>query len=182
MKKTLIIIAGVVAALIVGVVIFLGYMGMFGSLEVTKKEMGPYTVAYESFVGPYHETGPVFDRVNQQLEKAGIKAEIGLGIYYDNPSQVPADELRSDCGSVLPPETASNIEVLKTKLKIKTIEKQPSLVIEFPIKNALSYMLGPMKAYPTLNEYTKQNNLEFAMTYEVYDMSNNMMYYVAILK
>ncbi|MCP4677469.1 MAG: hypothetical protein GY854_18540 [Deltaproteobacteria bacterium] len=180
MKKIFIIIGGVIAALVLGVVIFLGYMGMFSSLDVIKKEMGPYVVAYDSYVGPYQETGQVFDRVNQQLEKEGIRAELGLGIYYDNPSEVPADKLRSDCGSVLPQD--ANVEELKTKFKIKTIEKQLSLVIDFPIKNALSYMLGPMKAYPALNEYAKQNNLEFKMTYEVYDMPSNMTYYVAVMK
>lgn len=160
-------------------VVFLAYMGMFKTMTVTEKEMGPYTVVYESFVGPYKETGPIFDKVYKELKAMGISTKLGFGIYYDNPSEVAADKLRSDCGAVLEEKYFNKLEDLKKKFKVVEIKKQPGLVTEFPIKNMMSFMFGPMKAYPALDKYAKSKNYSHdSVGYELYDETQKKTFYI----
>ena len=180
MKKGLIITGGIILVVVLSFVIFMGYLGMFSTLEPYEKVMGPYTFVYEDFTGPYKDTGPVFDKVYKGLEKDGIKTTRGIGIYYDNPSDVPAEKLRSKCGSIIEDDIdLKKLEKLKGKYKVMTIEKTQSVVVNFPIKNAMSYMVGPMKCYPALMKYSKEKKLEMKNhAYELYDMPEKITYYI----
>lgn len=157
---------------------FLAYLGLFSSLPVMEKEMGPYTLVYDSFVGDYKDTGPVFERVHQALLKEGITAVDGIGIYHDDPAQVPADQRRSDCGSVLPEKDLGRVPELQQKYKIKVLEKKLSMVAVFPVKNTLSYMLGPMKGYKALADYAGAKGYRLAEPYEYYDMVEKKVCFV----
>ncbi|MCK5243546.1 GyrI-like domain-containing protein [bacterium] len=179
MKTIVFICGGVVLSGILGSIIFMGYMGMLGSLQVVEKEMGPYSLVYDSHLGPYKETGPLFDKVYKQLQAEGIQTRLGLGIYYDDPRTVPADKLRSECGVVLEDKDLDRIEELKEKYQVKTLEKRPSMVVVFPVRNSLSYMLGPMKGYPALMKYARQKGYQISMTYELYDEAAKKVYFVA---
>jgi len=173
------IILSILAVIIVLITGFLFYLGMFGKMTVTEQPMGPYVIAYEHFVGPYSKTKTAFDNVYNTLIANGIDSQLGLGIYYDDPSQVSANQLKSDCGSVLTGESISKARLLDGKISIKEIEKTPCLVTTFPIKNPMSYMFGPMRAYPALAKYAKENNIVFGgLSYEVYDMPNKVIYFV----
>ncbi|RPI76266.1 MAG: hypothetical protein EHM45_13420 [Desulfobacteraceae bacterium] len=163
------------------VLVFIGfwaYMGMFSSVSVVEKDMGPYTLVYESFVGDYKDTGPVFERVQQALLKEGITASDGIGIYHDDPAKVPADQRRSDCGSILPEKDLGRVPELQQKYKIKVLEKKLSMVAVFPVKNTLSYMLGPMKGYKALADYAGAKGYRLAEPFEYYDMAGNKVCFV----
>jgi hypothetical protein len=179
MKKILLIIGIAVAIVVIGLVGLLAYLGLFSTVAVVEKEMGPYTVVYESFVGPYAKTGQVFDQLYKSLKADGIEAEDGIGIYYDNPAKVPANQLRSDCASVLTADQAIKAQTLGPKYRFKTIEKSPGLVAEFPIRNALSYMVAPMKTYPALAQAAKTKGYTTGVPYEYYAMKTNQMFVVA---
>lgn len=179
MKKILLVIGIVVAVSLAGLLGFLAYLGMFSDVAVVEKEMGPYTMAYESFVGPYSKSGQVFDQLYKNLKADGIEAEDGIGIYYDNPAKVPADQLRSDCACVLTPDQIVKAQALGAKYRFKTIDRSPSLVAEFPIRNALSYMIGPMKTYPALARAAKDKGYTTGAPYEYYAMKTKMIYVVA---
>jgi hypothetical protein len=140
--------------------------------------MGPYTLVYDSFVGDYKDTGPVFERVNQTLLKEGIMANDGIGIYHDDPAKVPAGQRRSDCGSVLPEKDLGRVPELQQKHKIMVLEKKPSMVAVFPVKNMLSYMLGPMKGYEALMDYAGSKGYRLTEPYEYYDMAGKKIYFV----
>jgi hypothetical protein len=168
--KILKIIGFVLAGLIVMAVLFLAYMGFFSSIEIVEKETGPYTIVYESFIGSYAETGKVFNRVYEALQKDGVATKRGLGIYYDNPATVEAANLRSDCGVIIEEKDMAILEKIKDKYQIKTIEKAHRMTAEFPKKNVLSYMIGPMKVYPQFAKYVKNMNYKAsAMGFEIYD-------------
>jgi hypothetical protein len=166
---------GVLILLFIG---FLTYMGLFSSLTVVEKEMGPYTLVYDSFVGDYKDTGPVFERVNQALLKEGITATDSIGIYHDDPTKVPADQRRSDCAMLLPEKDLNRVPELQQKYKIMVLEKKKSMVAVFPIKNTLSYMLGPMKGYKALMDYAGAKGYRLAEPYEYYDMAGKKIYFV----
>jgi hypothetical protein len=161
------------------VLVFIGfwaYMGMFSSLAVVEKEMGPYTLVYESFTGDYKDT--VFDRVNKALLKEGITAIDGIGIYHDDPAQVPAGQRRSDCAMVLPEKDLGRVPELQQRYKIMVLEKKMSLAAVFPVKNSLSYMLGPMKGYKALTGYAGTKGYKLTEPYEYYDMAEKKIYFV----
>lgn len=175
-KWVLIVIAVIIA---LGIA-YLGYLGMFSGLPVSEKEMGPYVFVYEHFIGPYQDTGKVFFRVNGVLEKEGIKATKGLGIYYDDPKVTAPGELRSDCGSIIEASDVSRLKDLKS-VNIKSIGRQYCIVAELPIKGALSFMIGPMKGYPALMKYAREKGSRWAkgsMPMELYDMQAGKIYYM----
>jgi len=161
------------------VVIMLGfwaYIGGFSTPKVSEQIIGPYTIAYQPFVGPYKDCGPVFETVYQSLKNKGIATTVGLGIYYDDPSQVAADKLRSDLGCVIEPK---DVKTIGKELKVKTLLKTRAIVAELPLRHSLSMMVGPMKAYPALVKYQQANNLKIiAPPYEVYDMSGGKILYI----
>jgi hypothetical protein len=140
--------------------------------------MGPYTIAYERFTGPYMQTGPVFARVYETLKKNGINTTLGLGIYHDDPGQVAADKLRSDCGVVIEPKDSARVLRIGAQLLVLTLGKRPCVVVEFPIRNTLSYMFGPMKAYPALMKSAQAKNYKIARTYELYDEGKGKIFFV----
>jgi len=177
--KWILIVIIVIVLLVIG---FLAYMGIFSPMKPYESKMGPFTIAYENFVGPYGKTGPVFARVSEALKAEGITTARGLGIYYDNPSQVPADKLRSDCGIVIEEKDLAKFNKLKTKFKVKELAQNDSVVVEFPIRNAVSYMIGPMKAYPALMKYAGEKNYKGTMTYELYDEAHGKAFFVMVIE
>ncbi len=173
--KIIILVSGII---FLGIVAFLGYMGIFSTHAAVERTTGPYTFAYEDFTGPYKDTGPVFDRVYKALEKEGIKTTRGLGIYFDDPREVPAEKLKSQCGSVIEKKDLGRVPGLEKKFKIKKIEKHDSIVVEFPIKNSLSYMIGPMKCYPVLMEYAREKGVKTGIPFELYEMPENKILFI----
>lgn len=174
----------IVILIAVLVLAFLAYMGVFFSPKVAEKEMGPYTLVYEPFIGPYSQTGKVFDKVYKELKADGIETVSGIGIYYDNPAIVKPEKLRSNCGSVVEAKDLGKLASLKNKYRVWNIPKKKCLVAEFPLRNMLSYMIGPMKAYPALMKYAGeksyilQKGKQMAMTFELYDMKAGKIYFV----
>lgn len=167
--------------LVVAGIVYLAYMGFFSELKVYEKETGPYTIAYEKFVGPYKETGKVFQRLDSSLEADGIKTFRGIGIYYDDPNVTPSDKLRSDNGCVIEDKDLSRIESLKKKYNIKTVKRRYSVVTEFKITGPLSFIMGPVKGYPALMRYVKDKGLKWAkdaMPIEYYDFPSKKICYM----
>jgi len=162
-------------------IIYAAYIGVFTPLKIYEAKKGPYVIAYERFTGPYAKTGPVFERVYKAVKAKGIDTTRGLGIYYDDPAKVPAKKLRSDCGVVIEEKDLPRFRKVKSQFKVKWIPKKDSVVIEFPIKNKFSYMIGPMKAYPALTKYAKKKGYKWGMTYELYDEAKQKIYFVMVI-
>lgn len=156
------------------------YLGGFSNLQVEEKEMGPYTMVYVDYVWAYEKVWPVMDEIYQTLTKAGITQTAGIWIYYDDPAITPKDELKSEVWSVINSEDISKVEDLWTSYQIKTIEKSEKVVVAFPYKNMLSYMVGPMKVYPIVNDYMieKGYNAEIPRI-ELYYQENKIIYFIA---
>lgn len=53
-------------------------------------------------VGPYEGIGSVFEQLWQWIEANNIPAQQSVGIYFDNPDQVPSNRLRSCACATLP--------------------------------------------------------------------------------
>jgi hypothetical protein len=176
--KFLVWAVGILAVVALVIVTFFAYMGLFSKMAVAEKMMGPYTGVYESYVGDYMKIGQVFERVNGNMKNEGITCGQSFGVYYDDPRQVPKEKLRSECGVILGDKDLAKAKGLKKKYQIKTLPAKMSLVTEFPIKNVMSYMFGPMKAYPALENYAKDKGYQLTLAYELYDQPAKKTIYV----
>lgn len=173
--KWLLAIIVVLAIVLVGL---LWYLGVFSTVKVTEREIGPFTYVYEKYVGPYQNTGPVFDKVYKALKTDGIESLLGIGIYYDNPKTVPTTKLRSDCGSIIEAKDLRKLVKLEKKYQVAMLDKSNCLVAELPIKSVLSYMIGPAKAYPAMTKYAIAKGLKAGLVFELYDMPHSKILYV----
>lgn len=171
----------VLVVLLVVTAAFFWYMGLFNTLKVSEQEVGPYTYAYEKFVGPYWDTEHVFQKVERSLKAEGIATDKAIGIYYDDPAKAAKEKLRSDCGLVLEEKDLSKVPDLKKKYMVATMPKKMSIVVEFTARNKLSYMLGPMKGYPALMKYAQGKGYKIAMPYEFYT-KEKILYIMEIVK
>lgn len=174
MKKALIIVGVLVAVLFA----FVAYSGLFYTVTVTEKEIGPFTMVLKKHSGSYYKTGAVFDEVETALKKTmeGKKLK-AVGLYYDDPAQIKEEELRSECGFIIEKGDLKKIGALKSGLFVKDFEKTTCAVGEFPLKSFLSYMLGPSKAYPALAAYGKLKKLSGDFGMEIYDMQSKKILY-----
>lgn len=181
MKFLKIFIRNLVILLIILVVLALvnrRYLGGFTQLDVQEQNVWPQTIAYVSFVGEYGKVWPSMTKVYEVLSGAGILSATGVGIYYDDPAIVSWSELRSDVGAVIDPQDASKVSN-NSEIRVTTLSAGDKMVVEFPLKSALSYMIGPMKVYPVMAKYMKEkwyNNQ--VPTIELYDMVAKKIYYI----
>lgn len=176
--KILLAIAAIITVLVVAAAGFLWYMGVFINVKASEMNVGPYTYVYERFVGPYKDSGAVFGKVYKELLADGVKTDRAIGIYYDNPKKVPAKELRSDCGCIINEEDFPMLPRLLEKYQAKTLPAGKRLAAEFPYRNRLSYMIGPMKVYPVLMKYVREKGLKVSQACEVYDMPEGKILYI----
>ena len=162
------------------IVAILAYHDFFTSPKVTEKEMGPYLIATKRFVGSYYKVGPTMTEVDTQLRNLGVKSTLGIGLYYDSPAQKKENELRSDVGNVLENVNEITLTKIKKELDVKEIKKQKAVVVAYPIKSPLSYMLGAMKVYPAITQYWQEKkypNSKDGYGVEIYDIPGKITYY-----
>lgn len=85
-------------------------------------------LVYVENVGPYWEVGPVFGKVAGYAMEKGIQGRM-LGIYYDDPSVIPAESLRCEIGMEVPeefvPDSGYMIKEIEPHLVIYAILKGP---------------------------------------------------------
>ena len=160
-----------------GILIFLGlvflhYMGFFKKIEVMKKDMPSMIVVYKNAVGSYAENAKKMSEVFEYLKEEGIETERGIGIYFDNPDLVAPEKLRASVGAILPDIYKDKIPKIIEKVNVQTLPSSPALYSEFPHKNYLSYIIGPMKVYPKFSEKLKKDMIAPSAGIEIYDTVN----------
>lgn len=69
-------------------------------IDVTVRDEPAFVVAALPHRGPYHEIGATFMAHARLAGQTGLFPRLGagIGLYYDDPSTVPPDELRSHAG------------------------------------------------------------------------------------
>jgi hypothetical protein len=158
---------------------FLWYMGMFSPVVIAEREMGPYTYVFVEHTGPYSEVAKPMAELEDQIKLEGFNCIDGIGIYYDNPDKVPQEELRSDVGFIISAEDMDKVKNNKDKFNFENLPEASYLVAEFPIKNNLSYMLGPMRVYPAFDKYIqRKGGVVPEVGVEYYDMTNSKIIFM----
>jgi hypothetical protein len=169
----------VVTLLVVLAVGFLWYMGYFASVKIEEKEDGGYFVVGKEVIGPYSEVGKHMLEADNKLKGLGIICTKGFGIYYNDPNTTPKEKCRSLVGNIVEVKDLEKIKNAQLEgLKIDSIPKAKAVVAEFPIKNTLSYMLGPTKVYSKFSRYITEHNYKIALSFEIYDMPKEKIIFV----
>ncbi len=154
------------------------YYGGFRKVAVAVERQGGEVIAYESVKGDYSNTPKYTDKIyNLLLNDDKVATTKGIGIFYDNPKNVAKDELRSDVGCVIDAPDSTLIARLSAKYNVKTLPEGDFVVAEFPIKGAVSYMVGIMKVYPAMNKYAEAHGLKESPITEIYDIPNKRIIY-----
>ena len=147
-KKASIVLGAALAlfiAIVLGAAVFLG---VFQTVAVEAKTAGPYRIAYLPHTGPYHETRLTIERVAEELKRRDIRFGDAVGIYFDDPAQVPAGQLRSR-GGVLVPDEAMLPESVREEIV------PPRLVAAAQFHG--SPMIGALKVYPKMAQWMSAN-------------------------
>ncbi|MEI7563573.1 MAG: GyrI-like domain-containing protein, partial [bacterium] len=130
------------------------YLGGFSTPVVTEQKMDAYPIAYTTFTGEYKNVGPTMTKLYDALSGAGVHSTTGVGIYYDDPAVISGQNMRSDIGSVISSAEFTKLGKMSSSgYKLKMMTAGDKVVVEFPYKNSLSYMVGPIKVYPIVNAY-----------------------------
>lgn len=148
------------------------YSGFFTGVQVVEKDMGPYYfVQYERY-GDYKDTKKYQDSIYFALQRYGVEATRGFGIYYDDPNAgKPVEQLHSIVGVILEEkDTAMIPELTRRGFRIEQMGVTPSFVVEFPLKNELSIVAGITKAYPALNKAVTENSNAKVPALEIYEV------------
>ncbi|MFC1745109.1 hypothetical protein ACFL35_14035 [Candidatus Riflebacteria bacterium] len=180
MKQILKKIIGIVTLLVIILIVLLAYFGLFTTIKVAEKDVGPYHLVYYFHEGNYRKSGEIMDRIYHKLiGEDSIKTELGFGIYYDNPKNVPVEKCRSLVGCILKKDDAYKMKLLARKYCVAEIPASRSYIVEFPFRGFPSIILGIIKAYPVLDESLKQAKKECPARMEIYDSNAGKIFYLA---
>lgn len=168
----------IIVALVVLLFGYLWYLGMFIEPKPYEAKTGPFVYAYEEYVGEYKNTGATFDKVYKIVQAEKIGATRGIGIYFDDPAKVAANKLRSWCGTIIEEQDWPKLKTLVNKVKLGSRPQQDSIIAEFPLRNMLSYAMGPMKCYPAIVKYAAAKGYKASQAIEIYDMPNKKILFI----
>lgn len=175
-KVTVIIISVVFITLL----LVISRYGLFASVSVSEKVVGPYMLIYKKHVGDYKEVGPIIgDLCNDLKNNYSLAPTKGFGLYYDDPRQVDKALLRSIVGCVVEGKTREDLSKVNSKYGVREYPSSNSVVVEFPYKGMMSIFIGIMKVYPALGAYIKEHRYNPTPIMELYDIQNERIEYIA---
>ena len=164
MKKVLIVLL----VLIVLGVIYLSTQGLFQSVEVEQRSMPGYRVVGINHVGPYEKIGDAFNQIHKIADEQSVPVKM-IGVYFDNPNEVPAESLRSMAGIIVSEADSIKLSSL-SNLTFLSIPAGEAAVSNFETGGMVSMIIGAMKSYPKLTEYVESIGIakQVNFVYEVY--------------
>lgn len=165
-------IRNLVLFILTGALLFLlfgWYSGFFAHARLEVKPVGEFMAVYEDHLGAYSETTGIQDKLADMLWEDGVDNYKNFGIYYDDPETVETGNLRSIAGRVVNRRHEYKVRRLTDKYNIFSFEKQKAAIVELPIKNIFSLYAAVYKAYPLLDEYAVNHDLDARPIIEIYD-------------
>jgi len=166
-------IAGLGLVLLLTLFLFLFYSGLLHAVTVGAgpPPIAGFTVAYKFLRGPYKNVSSTFTEAASIVDKR-LKA---FGVYYDDPREVAADDLRAAVGCILSEgETGADPKVIEAfQRKDYRLFSFPAITSavcsSFPYTTQLSIILANVKVYPALSNYIEEHKLCTHPFMEIYD-------------
>jgi AraC family transcriptional regulator len=107
------------------------------SYEIRIKNADVMTLVYLEHTGPYDRMGDVFARVGEYAAHKRLTGDI-VGLYFDDPTQVPAERLTARVGITVPqgtvPDSGFGVEEIPAQEVVYAILKGPyeEIAKEYP--------------------------------------------------
>ena len=154
--------------------------GVFDAVSMQAGEQGPYSLVFREYKGPYRGVKfALYDVYHYLNDKRSIAPARGFAVFYDNPQKVKPDSLRSIAGYI----TDSILPGVTPPYKTDVFAKTRAVTGVFPIRTFMSQFTGPIKFYPRLLLYLKQEKLEATgPVMEIYDIGGKKIVYIAPVK
>lgn len=172
------IFGALIGVIIVIIIAFLGYYGLFAKITVEEKSLDSFWMVYQKHIGEYKGVGPVMDTIYKGLkDDYSITTTKGFGVYYDNPREVPKEKCRSIAGCILENSDASRVDELREKYFVREYPASDIVTTEFPFKGKLSIIIGIFKVYPKLGKYIEEKGYASRPMFEIYDVPAKKIIY-----
>jgi hypothetical protein len=178
--KILGIIVIMIAVIAMVSLIVLARYGLFYSVSISEKNVGPYLLVYKTHIGDYKSVGPIIGELYYDLKNNySIETTKGFGLYYDNPQEVDKAKLRSIVGCIVEGRSVEDLKKVGNKYGVKEYLSSKSVVAEFPYIGKMSIIIGIFKVYPKLTAYIKEHKYTQTPILEVYDRPNKRIEYIS---
>ncbi|XP_035244133.1 testis-expressed protein 264 isoform X1 [Anguilla anguilla] len=170
----IVILALIVLLLLILLVTIVGlvlYSGLLSNVDIRtgSPPIKNITIAYKFREGSYKECGSTF------TESCSIGPKLCcIGVYYDDPKEVPAEKCRCAVGNILSEGEEKPDEELvrlykKFGFKIFSFPEVAHVVTTtFPNRTPLSCLMGIYKVYPQMDNYIKERGLNAGPFLEIY--------------
>jgi hypothetical protein len=162
MKKIMLLIAFV---LVLAVIAFVWYMGVFQSIVIEEQEQGPFTLVYQEMTGnDMRQVGEITIKLDKLLTEHCITHRKPLDVFFpDNKAEI---------GFAVENLSHSQLVTLGEQTKVREIPVQHYMVSHFPWRNKMSFIIGYIKVDPALRKYRSEHNYK---TVEAYALNNGDM-------
>lgn len=179
MKKMIMIALTAVGSLIIIAICIYAYYGGFSKINIKMKTAGGETIVYQEVQGDYNQTMTASNEIyDYLLNDLKIETNKGVGIFHDNPKEVPKEKLRSDIGCIIEPQDIERLNKCGCKYKVMILPIEKVMITEFPFKGKPSIFIGMLKIYPAIEKYTKAHNIPSNNPLvEIYDIPNSKTIY-----
>jgi len=167
-----------VFALFLGLLIFFlylaQYLGAFRSVTIGIENQNEMTLLYQEHFGPYHKIVPVIEKIEKAMKEKNLDCSLSFGEYLDNPRTIEEGRLRSNGGCIVKKEDFEKVtELLKSEFKDFKLKTRPAgryTIAHFEGSPGI----GPMKVYPKVEEFIKENQLTLdGPTLEIYQVHDS---------
>ncbi|XP_062401718.1 testis-expressed protein 264 [Sardina pilchardus] len=151
-----------VLCLIATIVLFVLYSGLFSVIDIRtgSPPIKKITIAYKFKEGPYKDCGASF------TEACSIGPKLSnIGVFYDDPKQVPEDKCRYAVGSILSegddkPDEDLQKEYERFGFSVMSFpEVDHAVTTTFPNKSPISPLIAAYRVYPELGNYIAERKL-----------------------
>ena len=148
MKIALIVLGG----LLVAVAGLLGWLGALTGVQVSEQDLGPYPFVYvQDTTTDLKEVWQLTDALGERLDAAGFTQRQPAQVYYPT-----GRGIQNQIGFIV--DRTVPFELLGAEAFFRPIPVQRYMVVRFPFRNALSYVVGGFRVEPAFAAYRKQKN------------------------
>lgn len=138
----------VLSFLLCSFIVFLTYMGVFHTITIVEKSMGPYYFIYKEMRGnDMSEIGTITTELHSFLTSKEFEAIKPFDIFYPENSGA-----NNEIGFIINGIDSSRLEI-GNDIRFKRIPEQTYMTTEFPFRNRLSFLVGFIKIDPALRQY-----------------------------
>ena len=157
------IVLGALGALLVAALGVLGWLGALSPVSVVEREMGPYQFVYvqEASTDPA-KIGKLTHDLAERLDAAGIANRKPAQEYFPQ-----ARGMQNQVGFIV--EQTVSRDVLGTETFFRPIPAQRYMVVTFPFRNRLSFVVGQVRAGPAFEAHRKQQKYGETSTMVILD-------------